>query len=201
MLSPKEQRTPPVVPSSPAPRDPVINPPASEPIVVAQPPRFPGSDFYPQEFVALLEQAVQNAIQEHTTGALLLVSVSNLSMIISAYGHETSETVMYDLTKMIEAILTENDIVRRLQRDQLGIILANSFPEDTQKTALRIHHAVQNFGRDNFSTASLHIIGTTGSVNFPIDTTGAHDALDKAVQLFRHFHLAVLLLFRRYQSW
>ncbi len=38
---------------------------------------------------------------------------------------------------------------------------------------------IQNFGRDNFSTASLHIIGVIGSVNFPLETTSAHDALDK----------------------
>ncbi len=110
----------------------------------------------------------------------MLVSVTNLSMIISAYGHDTSECVMRDLIAMIEAILVKGDRIERLQRDQLGIILTNSYPEDTQATAQRIHNIILNFGRDNFATASLHIIGVIGSVNFPLETAGAHDALDKA---------------------
>jgi EAL domain-containing protein (putative c-di-GMP-specific phosphodiesterase class I)/GGDEF domain-containing protein len=142
--------------------------------------QYPGCNFYPQDFISLLDQTIQRVIGEHTSGALLLVSISNLSMIISAYGHDTSEIVMHDLTRMIETLLTDSDSIQRLQRDQLGIILGNSFPEDTQSLAQRIHNIIQNFGRDNFATASLHIIGVTGTINFPLETASAHDALDKA---------------------
>jgi EAL domain-containing protein (putative c-di-GMP-specific phosphodiesterase class I) len=142
-------------------------------------PSYPGCNFYPQDFINLLETTIQSVIKEHASGSLLLVSISNLAMIINAYGHDTSEIVMHDLTKMIEAILTKNDIVQRLQRDQLGIILSSSYPEDTATIATRIIHIVQNFGRDNFATAALHLIGVVGSVNFPLETATAHDALDK----------------------
>lgn len=143
-------------------------------------PSYPGCNFYPADFIEALENATHNAIAEHSSGALLLVSVSNLSMIINAYGHDTSEIVMHDLMKMIEAILPSGTLVQRLQRDQVGIVLTGSYPEDTVTTAGRIHNIIQNFGRDNFATASLHLIGAIGSVNFPIEATGAHDALDKA---------------------
>ncbi len=142
--------------------------------------RYPGCDFYPADFVALLEQSIQEVINSHTSGALILVWITNLSMIVSAYGHETSEVVMHDLTSMIETVLAKGDRVQRVQRDQLGIVLKNSYPEDVQAVAQRIHNIVQNFGRDNFATASLHIIGVIGSVSFPLETAGAHDALDKA---------------------
>lgn len=141
---------------------------------------YPGCDFYPREFVDTLEDAIQSSINEHSAGALMLVSISNLSMIINAYGHDTSEIVMHDLVKMIEGILTENDTVQRLQRDQLGIILRHSYPEDSAIIAQRIHNLVQNFGRDSFATVALHLIGAIGSVSFPQETGGAHDALDKA---------------------
>lgn len=143
-------------------------------------PHYPGCDFYPSDFVNGLETSIQTVIREHTAGALLLVSISNLAMIINAYGHDVSEIVVHDLTKIVASMLSEGDMVQRLQRDQLGVITMNSYPEDVATLAGRIHNAILNFGRDNFSTASLHIIGAIGSVCFPMETASAHDALDKA---------------------
>lgn len=146
----------------------------------APPPTYPGSNFYPADFINILETSIKGVISSHTSGALLLVSISNLSMIINAYGHDTSEIVMHDLTKMVQELLGNGDTIQRLQRDQLGIILANSYPEDTLVMVRRIHSMIQNFGRDNFDTASLYIIGIIGSVSFPLETADANDALDKA---------------------
>jgi EAL domain-containing protein (putative c-di-GMP-specific phosphodiesterase class I)/GGDEF domain-containing protein len=142
--------------------------------------QYPGSNFYPQEFITLLEKSIQDVISNHTSGSLLIVSISNLAMIINAYGHDTSEIVMHDLMKMIEAMLSPGETAHRLQRDQIGIILTNSYPEDAQLIARRIHNTIQNFGRDSFATAALYIIGTIGIVSFPLETTSSHDALDKA---------------------
>jgi len=143
-------------------------------------PRYPGCDFYPSDFVNGLETTIQSTIREHTAGALLLVSITNLAMIINAYGHDVSEIVVHDLTKIISSMVSDGDLVQRLQRDQLGVVVMNAYPEDVNTLANRIHSAILNFGRDNFSTASLHIIGTIGSVCFPMETSSAHDALDKA---------------------
>lgn len=150
------------------------------PELVGQSLNFPGCNFYPSDFINILETSIQSVIKNHSSGSLLLVSITNLAMIISAYGHDTSEIVMHDLTKMIEAILSEGDTIQRLQRDQLGIILTGGYPEDAANLAQRIHNIIQNFGRDSFATASLHIIGVIGSVSFPLETASAHDALDKA---------------------
>ncbi|MEQ1790649.1 MAG: GGDEF domain-containing phosphodiesterase [Rickettsiales bacterium] len=150
------------------------------PEMIAPPPSYPGSNFYPADFVNLLETSIKSVISNHTSGALLLLSVSNLSMIINAYGHDTSEIVMHDLTNMIKDLLADGDTIQRLQRDQLGIVLACSYPEDTIKMMQRIHTMVQNFGRDNFETAALYVIGVVGSVSYPSETADAHDALDKA---------------------
>lgn len=150
------------------------------PEMTAPPPTYPGANFYSADFVNLLETSIHGVINNHTSGALVILSISNLSMIINAYGHDTSEIVVHDLIGMIKDMLSENDTVQRLQRDQLGIILANSYPEDTANMMQRIHTIVQNFGRDNFETASLYVIGIVGSVSFPSESTDAHDALDKA---------------------
>jgi len=141
---------------------------------------FSNSNYYPEDFVNILEKSIQYTISEHLSGALLLVQISNLPMIINAYGHDTSEIVIHDLTKAIKELLREEDIIERLQRDQLGIIIKNSYPEDTLELASRLHNLIQNFGRDDFATSSLYIIGVIGSVNFPSETAEVHDALDKA---------------------
>lgn len=152
-----------------------------EAIAIDIPPSsYQSSSFYPSDFVVSLESAIKSSIESHGAGSLILLSISNLSMIINAYGHDTSEIVVHDLMNMIKAILSENDIIQRLQRDQLGIIISSGYPEDTTKTTERIHNIVQNFGRDNFETASLYLIGIIGSVSFPSETAEAHDALDKA---------------------
>jgi len=140
---------------------------------------YPGSEFYPREFIDLLEKNIQHAIAEHTSGSLMVISISNLAMIINAYGHDTSEIVMHDLLRKVEAILTPEDVVYRIQRDQIGIVVTNNYPEDTTSLASRIHTIIQNFGRDNFATVSLYIMGAIGSVNFPQETANAQDALDK----------------------
>jgi len=150
-----------------------------EDIIKVGAPIYPDCNFYPPDFVNVLETCIQNVINEHTSGSLLLVSVTNLAMIINAYGHDTSEIVFHDLTKMIKEMLKDGDVIQRLQRDQLGIILLNSSHEDAANLALRIHNTIQNFGRDNFATAALHLIGVIGSVNFPMESASALDALDK----------------------
>ncbi len=152
---------------------------AEMPEMSAPPPTYPGSNFYPADFINLLETSIRGVITNHTSGALLLLSISNLSMIINAYGHDTSEIVIHDLTNMIKGVLAEGDTIQRLQRDQLGIVLSCSYPEDTVNMMQRIHTMVQNFGRDNFETASLYVMGVIGSVSYPSETADAHDALDK----------------------
>jgi len=140
---------------------------------------YSGNNFYPPQLIEMIEAAIQTSIREHTSGSLLVVSINNLSMIINAYGHDISEVVINDLMQMIRGVLGEGEQMQRLQRDQIALIL-NRYPEDTATVAQRIHNIIQNFGRDSYSTASLYIIGTIGSVDFPLEATGAHDALDKA---------------------
>ncbi len=132
------------------------------------------------EFLGLIDKSIRQCTLSHTSGALLLVHISNLAMVISGYGHDVSETVIHDLISKLRDLLSSLDTVERLQRDQIGIILTNSYPEETERTAQRIIDTLQNYGRDNFATASLHIMGTIGAVHFPSEAQQATDAMDKA---------------------
>lgn len=135
---------------------------------------------YPAEFVRKLDGAIRQHKDESLTGSLMLVAIDNLAMIINGYGHDVSETAMHALAQLIGGMLGPDDSIDRVQRDQFAIILTSSYPEDTERVAGRIANLLQNYGRDNFATASLHIIGSVGAVHFPAETGEASDALDKA---------------------
>lgn len=135
---------------------------------------------YPSDFLRHLEGVITRHKDHSLNGSLLLVSIDNLAMIINGYGHDVSETVVQALMKLIGDMLSNDDHIERLQRDQLGIILSSSYPEESERMAGRIANILQNYGRDNFATASLHIIGAIGCVHFPNETQDAGDALDKA---------------------
>ncbi len=133
-----------------------------------------------QDFKISIEQALDHAKKENTSHALLLLHISNLSMIVSAYGHHTCESIMDDLLMHIHRILSSEDSVVRLQRDQFALLIHNSYPEDTEKLAYRIINVIQNYGRDHFSTAALHVIAKIGSVHLPEDASTAEQAFDTA---------------------
>ncbi len=133
-----------------------------------------------KEFHEMLDSSIRQCVSNNTSGALLLAQISNLAMIISGYGHDISENVVLDLMARLQEKLSSCDRIVRLQRDQFGILLTNSYPEETERTAQRFADIMQNYGRDNFATATLHIMGVIGAVHFPSETTEASDALDKA---------------------
>lgn len=135
---------------------------------------------YPPELLGTIQQMIEAQAGSGQDGALLLISIDNFAMILGGYGHEVSETMMQALIEHVGTLLTKNDHIARLQRDQFAIVLASSFPEDTNRLAQRIVTVIQNYGRERFTAASLHVISTVGAVHFPSETSEARDALDKA---------------------
>lgn len=146
--------------------------------------RMPSHDplhsVYPPEFINGLDDAIQAALSSHSEGSFLLVTLSNLAMIVSAYGHDAAERVVAEIQERIASIIQAGSFVQRIGRDQFGIVLVNSFAEDTLRMAARIHSIIQNFGREHVETVALHVIAELGSVNFPQQATHAFEALDNA---------------------
>jgi EAL domain-containing protein (putative c-di-GMP-specific phosphodiesterase class I)/GGDEF domain-containing protein len=136
--------------------------------------------YYPSWFVNDLQRNINRCIAEGSQGALLMVAINNLPMIMNGYGSETSETVIAKLIERIREILAPHDTVARVQRDQIGIIVATCFREDIEMTAARINNIIQNFGRESYDTAALHVICAIAGVCIPSETAEALDALSKA---------------------
>ena len=135
---------------------------------------------YPPELLEALDMHIQHSLKNNSQGALLLVSISNVAMILSAYGHDATERAMASLMQRIGQILQNGQTIQRITRDQFAVILPHSFPDDTQWLANRVHSIIQHFGRDHLETVALHLIGEIGSAQFPDEAAHALDALDKA---------------------
>ena len=134
---------------------------------------------YPEHFILELDAAIRDASDQNSQGALLVVSINNLAMIISAYGYDVSENVIRQLMERIHSDLSEGDSVERIHRDELAIILRECPKDSVQLMANKIYTIIQNYGA-SASNGSLHVLCSIGSVEFPGSATSALDAMDKA---------------------
>ncbi len=166
----------------------------SAPIVRSRAPLYAASDFQ-----NALGAAIEQAQAQHTSGALLMVRISNLAMIMNGYGHDVAEQVVQDITERIQLILhPQHDQIERNARDELALLVTNTTAEGTERLAIRIANVLQNYGRDKYATAALHVLGTVSSVLFPDETATATDAFNKAYaalhtttdQIYRPYALA-----------
>ena len=135
---------------------------------------------YPPEFTQQLSTIIEAGRLNKIDGHFLLLSIENLAMVISAYGHNDSEIVLADLQKQIENILSHNDVVERIQRDQFGIILSNTNEEEATYIQSRIASIIKHFGI-NSEVGSLHLVASFAQIMLPIYTQGSvQEVLDDA---------------------
>lgn len=142
--------------------------PSIDPLVIA--------DHVTKELAEMIEISETRG----SSGALLMIHFANLAMIINAYGHDMSEQVIRDISGRIQFILSPNDKVFRIQRDQLVVVLAEAYAEDSENMAQRINNIIQNYGRDAYLSSALHVMARISSVLFPSEAKFPEDLIDKA---------------------
>lgn len=136
--------------------------------------------YLPPEFTTALQLTLEACKDNQQHGALLLISISNMPMLISAYGHAIAETILSDLGKMIQSTLSVGDYTFRVQRDELAVIFSGSQPEIVAETAGKIGIIIEKCGHQNTSFSALHVIYAMGSVHFPQHASQLVEVLDKA---------------------
>lgn len=138
------------------------------------------SDYvYPEEFVARLQAAIDFNISQRRNGVLFILSIANFGMIINAYGHSGSETVIHEIAAEIKKTLGPEDSMYRIHRDQFGIILSECPQIEAESYAEHISSLIHNYGQ-TASVGSLHAICAVGSMHFPDRLSQASEIIDKA---------------------
>ncbi len=140
---------------------------------------------YPLHFVERLNQSILECAQHRKSGALMIISINNLAMIIGTYGHMDAEKVMFHLCQAIHTQTGTDNIVERINRDQIGIILNGCDKTGIDVCARNIIHLVQDYGVMS-TVGALHVTCSIGSVDFPKGAENATDALDKAYIALRN---------------
>lgn len=144
---------------------------------------------YQEAFTQGLDRALRDVKDRNGCGALILVSFKNLAMIINGYGREAAEEAIHQVIQEVANKLDAGDVVQRIHRDQLAIILSHSSPAQMYSFAHQISKIIQNFGAivDN---DSLHLICEIGSVDFPASADTVADIMDKAYVALHSPHAA-----------
>jgi EAL domain-containing protein (putative c-di-GMP-specific phosphodiesterase class I)/GGDEF domain-containing protein len=134
---------------------------------------------YPDEFVERLQEAIDIAQIRKQQGVLMILSIANFGMIINAFGHSGSEVVMHEISDEIHKLLSPQDGLYRIHRDQFGIILGDCTPQEIERQAEQISELIHQYGV-NASVGSLHAICAMGSMFFPDGEAKAAEIIDKA---------------------
>lgn len=134
---------------------------------------------YPQDFTGLLQETINSNVAASMQGALLVISIDNIAMIMRGYGHEISEKVITSLVEKIGYMLSPQDTLSRLQKDQIGLIMPQMAESAARSFATQLHAALQGFGYES-EYGSLHVLCSVACVPVPKTTRSAEGALDQA---------------------
>ena len=134
---------------------------------------------YPDAFVDQLQETIDAHVAKNQTIALLVISIDNLSMIMSGYGHEASEQVIDEIMSSLDEFLPKNHHCERIQKDQIGIILQHLDRENLFEITQKSHHMVHGYGHES-ALGSLHVLSSTVCIQIPEITSDAETALDQA---------------------
>jgi diguanylate cyclase (GGDEF)-like protein len=142
---------------------------------LGEPPEFDHSE----EFMRVIREAIKEASASNHEAALMIVAINNFNIILNAYGHHHSEKLMESLQKGMASLLSPNDTIQRLHRDQFGVVLKNTSLSDTKEVA---QHLIQAVHSHSFETDAgpVQTSSSIGSVSIPTSAGTASDALDKA---------------------
>ncbi len=139
---------------------------------------------YPRDFVTSL----QTTIDEHGSGAsaaLILISLNNLPMIISGFGHQESEEAILKLTSTLKELLQTRQNseaecnIFRIQKDQLAIIIEDKRTLTFDNHVQDIGRHIQAFGYES-SYGTIHILASIASVTLPESTVSASEIVNQA---------------------
>ncbi|MBI1275421.1 EAL domain-containing protein [bacterium] len=117
---------------------------------------------YPLVFMEALQKALQSSMKTQK-GALLVVSIENMPMIISGYGHLSAEQIVLELEEKMRAAIGKHDELFRIQRDQFAIIFNKSDKNTMIAKTREINLMLKRFGMSS-SIQPLHVVPAVGCV-------------------------------------
>ena len=134
---------------------------------------------YPAAFIARLQETLDRTRPESHQGALIIISVDNMPMILSGYGHHTAQSMMNCFIQDLRTILAPEDTVMRVQKDQIGILIEAISDQEASMFAERVASHTRHFGHQ-CDLGLLNIMSAVACIKLPMTSIPAELVLDHA---------------------
>ena len=138
-----------------------------------------GACGYPQSFIDAIARLDAEARQQSQSGALVIVSVDNLSMIMSGYSMAVAEAVMDELFAVV-ATHNPQGSTARVQRDQFGVLLPGKGEGEVSAWCGEIEAAIRSYSYGS-RYGDLHCITTTAYQMVPDKLSSADEILGRTI--------------------
>jgi diguanylate cyclase (GGDEF)-like protein len=157
-------------------------------------------DMYPAHFINMVQSSVTRTHTNHAhVTAVIIVSIDNLNMILSGYGHETTEAMLTNVLNNINEMLSNEDMAIRLQKDQLAVLVQADKHDIIRNIAERIQQIIQQTGYHSMHDA-LHLMHSIVCITVTPECKNAEELLNYAFIALRSTQNHNLIIFKNYEN-
>ena len=126
-----------------------------------------------------LEVIIDKSMEKGKSGLLFDISIENMSMIISSLGSDSADEFIENLTKDLAKLVQKGNVVKRTNSNHIHMTAKNCKPDKAESKSEEIYEYIKNYGSIN-SAEPVQLSAKIGSVDFPLSTSSAADAVSKA---------------------
>lgn len=135
---------------------------------------------YPQSFLSALASLESQSRTGNHPAVLVLVSIDNLTMIMSGYSMKVAEAVMGELADVLREIAPSGCQIERVQRDQFGLLITHMLEEDARALCRHIEDAIRHFSYAS-RYGELHCLSSTTYQVMPDALSNPSEILGRAI--------------------
>ncbi len=127
-----------------------------------------------------LSKELQRASRYEHSLSILFVDIDQFKKINDEFGHQIGDSVLEQISEMIERSVRSVDVVARYGGDEFIVLLPETKKADATRTAERIVRQVKQFDffKDKLKIKDMNI--SIGVAGFPDDAGGTYELIKKA---------------------
>ncbi|BAU28101.1 diguanylate cyclase (GGDEF)-like protein [Aneurinibacillus soli] len=131
------------------------------------------------KFDTILQQAVEEARQNETVFAIILIDLDKFKMMHASVGRTISETVLSSIARELADTLPENDVLARMNKDDFVMLIRNIEQVDEVHRRANEMLAMLMFPFD-VNGSEMNVTASLGISLYPTDGASGEEIMKKA---------------------
>ena len=127
-----------------------------------------------------LSKELQRASRYEHALSILFVDIDQFKKVNDEYGHQFGDSVLSEISQIIERSLRSVDVVARYGVDECIVLLPETKKAQAFKTAQRLLHSIKNHDFFKNKLKVKEIAVSIGVAGFPEDAGGTYELIKKA---------------------